>query len=71
MQEDTKFYEVVVTASVQMLVQAHDAEQALQIAIEEVDFDRASTVDSTVERELSNDKEVDQMERLADQIVYL
>lgn len=71
MQEDTKFYEVVVTASVQMLVQAQDAEQAAQIALEEVDFDNASTVGSDVEREISSEKEIDQIERLADQVVYI
>ena len=71
MGEDTKFYEVIVTASVQILVQASSEEEAVSVACEEVDFDKASVKDVTSEGELSSEEEIERLERNADQKIYM
>ena len=71
MGEDTKFYEVIVTASVQILVQASSEEEAMSVAWEEVDFDNASVKDVTSEGELSSEEEIERLERNADQKIYM
>ena len=71
MGEDTKFYEVIVTASVQILVQASSEEEAVSVAYEEVDFDNASVKDVTSEGELSSEEEIERLERHADQKIYM
>ena len=71
MGEDTKFYEVIVTASVQILVQASSEEEAVSVAYEEVDFDKASVKDVTSEGELSSEEEIERLERNADQKIYM
>lgn len=71
MGESNNFYEVIVTASVQMLVQAESEDQAGMLAWEEVDFDYAGVKEITSPRLIENEDEVDQLERLEDQTIYI
>ncbi|MCO5338581.1 hypothetical protein [Delftia tsuruhatensis] len=63
------YFKVTVTASVDLLVQADDEDEALDLAFHGVDFGNSETKDATASKELETDKEVADMRRHADQII--
>lgn len=61
------YFEVIVQASVQMLVEADSEKEAQKLAYDDVDFGCAGHKEIQKVRLLKSDAEIEQMRRLADQ----